>query len=632
MEQALTHIDCLIAAMKAPLIQAIFAPRSASRPSVAWLKRVAEHLTDDHAKMLVGNILAHEPGARLHLCFCADDDERLLHGMVWALSLRPASEAAGPLMTLITKCFAGREAGGIRDERLGNRCLWSLENLANAGGVPSLARLLTRTRLPKLRRAIDAALNRVAERTGIARDELDELAVPDHNLAGGERQVPVGGGAARIFVRTGSIELLWETANGVVVKTPPKELKAAQGPAVKAAQAIIKEIERDLATQKARLESIYLRHASWAEPTWQSRYADHGTMSVLARRLIWTASWEGRAVSLRPTPTGCEDVTGRPVDIDGARMSLWHPIESKASEVAVWRARLLDLDIPQPFRQAWRETYAPTDAERTTETYSNRFAGHILRQHQMLTLARLNGWSGAHRMAVDAPNDAPLHIRLSDFGLQAEYWTKGVGAEEELWLESGAYIYVQTDRVVFHRLDPSTASGRGPRIKVKDVPARVYSEIMRHCDLFTSVASINLDPQWLDRGPDAEHPNQWRRDADAYWRDSLTADLSATAKTRRQLLELLLPRMKKAGAFSLEENHLRVAGKLSTYRIHLGSAAVLLAPTNRHVCIVPASSKTLAVQLPFEGDATLSLIMSKALLLTDDDKISDPVIRRQIGG
>ena len=34
--------------------------------------------------------------------------------------------------------------------------------------------------------------------------------------------------------------------------------------------------------------------------------------------------------------------------------------------------------------------------------------------------------------------------------------------------------------------------------------------------------------------------------------------------------------------------------------------------------------------LPFEGDSTLSIILSKAFLLAEDRKISDPSITRQI--
>ena len=52
-------------------------------------------------------------------------------------------------------------------------------------------------------------------------------------------------------------------------------------------------------------------------------------------------------------------------------------------------------------------------------------------------------------------------------------------------------------------------------------------------------------------------------------------------------------------------------------------------PNDQYLCIVPDSRTRSAnepVYLPFEGDATLSIILSKALLLADDTKIKDPVI------
>ena len=38
------------------------------------------------------------------------------------------------------------------------------------------------------------------------------------------------------------------------------------------------------------------------------------------------------------------------------------------------------------------------------------------------------------------------------------------------------------------------------------------------------------------------------------------------------------------------------------------------------------------MRLPFEGDNTLSVILSKAFLLADDDKIKDRSILSQING
>jgi hypothetical protein len=57
-------------------------------------------------------------------------------------------------------------------------------------------------------------------------------------------------------------------------------------------------------------------------------------------------------------------------------------------------------------------------------------------------------------------------------------------------------------------------------------------------------------------------------------------------------------------------------------------------PNNRYLCIVPdrsqKSSARPQVLLPFEGDNTLAVILSKAFMLADDSKIKDQSILGQI--
>jgi hypothetical protein len=56
-------------------------------------------------------------------------------------------------------------------------------------------------------------------------------------------------------------------------------------------------------------------------------------------------------------------------------------------------------------------------------------------------------------------------------------------------------------------------------------------------------------------------------------------------------------------------------------------------PNDQYLCIVPdsrAKAERSAIYLPFEGDSTLSIILSKAFLLAEDRKITDPTIVRQI--
>lgn len=61
-------------------------------------------------------------------------------------------------------------------------------------------------------------------------------------------------------------------------------------------------------------------------------------------------------------------------------------------------------------------------------------------------------------------------------------------------------------------------------------------------------------------------------------------------------------------------------------------------PGDQYLCIVPSSRgdpsgpAAGSIFLPFEGDRTLSIILSKALMLAQDDTITDPSIVSQIGG
>ena len=151
-------------------------------------------------------------------------------------------------------------------------------------------------------------------------------------------------------------------------------------------------------------------------------------------------------------------------------------------------------------------------------------------------------------------------------------------------------------------------------------------EVMRDVDLFVGVASVGNDPTWTDNGLFGRYSESWDRFA--------FGDLFPSAVTRRAVLKRKVPRLKIAGRCSFAGRFLIVRGDIHTYKIHLGSSNVLMEHENQYLCIVPdlgAGSKALGrVFLPFEGDTTLSIIVSKALLLADDRSIADPAIVSQI--
>ncbi len=534
-------------------------------------------------------------------------------------------------------CYVTEPGSGIKAEKIGNACLTTLAALPAGAGVPYLARILARTKYPKIRAKIDDALNAAAAAVGLSRNELDEMTVPDHGLdRDGLLRTAIADGEAVIRVVGTDVEIAWYGPGGKQLKAPSVAMKSDKD-LLNEIRANAKELSADLSIQPLRLQRQYLCSRSWSAQIWRDRYLNHPLMRTLVRRLIWWVSCtDGQKVAAIADNAGdaMHDVNGAVVRLDGATIEPWHPIEATVEQVAAWRDRLEALEVTQPFAQVWREVYTLTDAERATVTYSNRWAAHILRQHQAMTLARINGWRVTHRMWVDAPNDQAWHLMLPEYGLVADYWTEGAGGDTPEVSDSGAYAFVCTDRIQFHAIDRTARdSGSGPiraeAIALADIEPIVFSEVMRHADLLTAVASIAADPNWLDRGGQATHPSQWDHDATRYWTETNTSYLEESGKRRKAILERVIPRLKIADKLSVDDRYLSVRGTRHIYQIHIGSGACFR--DKKHICIVPKSGVGPGrIWLPFEGDRTLSIILSKAVLLAADDKITDEVILRQL--
>jgi hypothetical protein len=285
--------------------------------------------------------------------------------------------------------------------------------------------------------------------------------------------------------------------------------------------------------------------------------------------------------------------------------------------VLEWRRRLAALELSQPFKQAHREVYLVTDAERQTNSYSNRFAAHVLRQHQFKALCDQRGWR-YHLMGAWDSHNTPTRM-LPGRQLSVEFWVDMIENSETT--ASAVYALISTDQVRFigPQLEP---------IPLTEIPPLVFSEVMRDVDLFVGVASVGNDPNWVDGGPGGRFQ--------AYWSNYAFGALAESAKTRAEVLATLLPQLAIAGQCTLEDRFLVVRGKIRTYRLHLGSANIQMDPNNQYLCIVPGrgqSERTTPIEnlvLPFEGDHVLSIILSKAFLLAADDQITDPTIARQI--
>lgn len=547
----------------------------------------------------------------------SDRNTTILKGLIWCCSLFEDEEIIQAIATLADDSFKKIPNFGPRSLKVGNACLYTLSVMPGKLAIAHLERLRQKCKNGSVKKQIDKAFDRAAQRAGLSREDLAEVMLPTYELnPQGIASHTLGDFTAEIRIQgTHSVTLNWLKADGKPQKSVPAAVKKDHAPALKTLKRTVDDIQKLLIAQRDRLESLYLNPRTWNFATWQERYLQHPLLCHLAQRLIWQFESEG-SVTLGIWHEGkLVDEGDRPLTAftDETQVTLWHPIYSTHETVLTWRTWLETHQIVQPFKQAHREVYLLTDAELATGTYSNRFAAHILRQHQFAALAHQTGWryqlQGFHFDGYNIP------IReLPQWNLQITYWVDIAGEELS---QAGISLYLATDQVRF--CDPM-----GTPQSLETVPAIAFTEVMRNIDLFVGVASIGNDPSWQDQGTQPHY--------NAYWESYSFGDLNTSAQIRREVLSRLLPKLKIGDRCSLSEKFLVVQGTLRTYNIHLGSGNILMEPNSQYLCIVPDHHKsaTESIFLPFEGDTTLSVILSKAFLLAEDTKIQDPTILSQI--
>lgn len=558
----------------------------------------------------------------------------------------PASARA--LGDLAMACFKMVPGVGARCIRPGTAALWGLSLMTTPAALAQLSRLRQLVKFGTAKKMLDTSLGNLAARLGVTTSELHEMACPDFGLdADGTMHQEAGDFTLELVANTGGAEVRVLDAKGAVRKSVPDAVKKEHGEALKAMKQASDDIDKMLSAQRVRIDSMFVDDRCWAVPAWIDRYIRHPLVGVLGRRLIWRivddakSANPGRAVLWRDDRACFADLDGKSVTpADSQHVRLWHPITASADEVCAWRDLIEKSGIRQPVKQAHREVYPLTDAERTTATYSNRFAAHILKQHTFQQLAADRGWKSKLRLMVDAEYPAPSR-ELTGWAIRAEFWIESVGDDYGVdTTDSGSFLYLTTDQIRFYRAgaaEPHAHAGGGGYttygedreenrpLPLESIPPIVFSEMMRDCDLFVGGASVGNNPEWQDGGPEGRFVN--------YWQLYSFGELAGSGRARRETLERLIPRLRIAGVCELGERFLRVKGRLRSYKIHLGSGNILMEPNDQYLCIVPSAGQIAnegSVFLPFEGDRTLSIILSKAFLLAEDDKIKDQSIVRQI--
>lgn len=237
----------------------------------------------------------------------------------------------------------------------------------------------------------------------------------------------------------------------------------------------------------------------------------------------------------------------------------------------------------QPFKQIFRELYLPTPDELQEKTISRRYAGHQVQPKKTVALLKTRGWVVDRDMGLQKVyHDDNLIVRL--YALADWFTPSDVEAPT---LETLSFEYRDSYK----------------NAPFESIPPHLFSEVMRDVDLVVSVAHVGgVDPE-------ASH---------------------STVEMRKVLVEETTNMLGLLNV-NIKGNHLLINGDLRDYSIHLGSGIVHRQPGG-YVSIIPIHSQHRGrLFLPFMDDDPKSAeILSKVLLLAEDQKIQDPRILRQL--
>ena len=249
---------------------------------------------------------------------------------------------------------------------------------------------------------------------------------------------------------------------------------------------------------------------------------------------------------------------------------------------SAWQHTVFNKKIVQPFKQIFREIYIPTPAE-AEQSESLRYSGYQIQVKQAAAALRSRGWNADY-----------------EGGLRKVFYRQGISVE--LYAKANWFTPADVEAPAIEYVSFSSSRSY-KQLKIADIDPILYSEVMRDVDMTVSIAFVG--------GVDPETGNS-------------TKELrAAIVKCTAELM--------KFNNIAVSDNFIHVKGTLADYTIHLGSGNVRQVG-GVEIPIIPVHGQHRGkLYLPFmDEDPKTVEIVSKMVLLAEDNKLKDPTILKWI--
>ncbi len=447
--------------------------------------------------------------------------------------------------------------------------------------------------------SVQIALKNMATTAGYADDLRLVLAMETELVAQNQRYfdgVETGGYTARVIVDAdGKAELcVYKGEGGKALKSVPAALRKD-------------ETFGEIREFTAKLKSQYSRCTAMFERAMEEEEAySLGELTGLCRNPV-TAGILGRLVfiseaAVKRIEDGSEakdaasgsflgtlsELTAAEPAIDPATLFyVAHPVTLfKLGELARFQRLFFEKQkesgTKQPFKQVFREFYPKLEEEKDASD-SRLFAGYQIQPKK--TIAALQG----RRWVADY-----------DEGLQKIYYRQGIVAT--IYALADWFSPADTESPTLEYVSFYDRETGKPK-KLSEIPDILYSEVMRDVDLVVSVAHVGgVDPE-----------------------------TSHSTIEMRRVIFIFNMELFGLTNVTFEGSHAFIKGKYDNYTVQLGSG-VIHRERGGMVNILPVHPQQRGrLFLPFiDDDPKTAEILSKILLLAEDQKIRDPYILSQI--
>ncbi|SET43918.1 DUF4132 domain-containing protein [Thorsellia anophelis] len=278
------------------------------------------------------------------------------------------------------------------------------------------------------------------------------------------------------------------------------------------------------------------------------------------------------------------------IEVDGAEINISNKNENNIRIAHCYDLHSLNIwqnlqhhcfkhQLVQPFKQIFRELYTIMDDEKNGTLEALRYAGHQVNPKQALALLKSRGWK------LDYEEGLQKNIHKAKIGIKLYALAD--------WFSPADMEAPTLESICFYDLKTHT------QLTLESITPILFSEVMRDIDLVVSVAHVGgVDPE------------------------ASQSSIELRAHILRETLQLF-----KLSNVEILKHHVKIKGTIAEYSIHLGSGTVHQVGASAMPILPVHSQHRGKIFLPFVDDDPRSAeIMSKVLLLANDDKIQDPTI------